>query len=51
MSDAKGNKDVKKGFFAKLMDTLDQKMKAAASSGCGCCSSPDTKQADKKKCC
>jgi hypothetical protein len=35
---------VKKGFFARLMESLDQKMEAKAKSGgCCCCSSEPTK--------
>ena len=41
----------KKGFFARLMDSLDKKMEAKAKSGgCSCCS-PKSKDPEDKKCC
>lgn len=40
-------KEEKKGFFARLMDKLDQKMEEKAKSGGCCCCSGDKKD---KKC-
>jgi hypothetical protein len=38
----KGKKEAKKGFFAKLLDSMDKKLKAKSDSCCSCC-------CDKKK--
>jgi len=41
----------KKGFFARLMESLDKKMEARAEkSGCCCCAS-NSKDGKEKKCC
>ena len=44
-------KEEKKGFFARLMDTLDKKMEAKAKSGGSCCCASKSKDAEDKKCC
>jgi hypothetical protein len=41
----------KKGFFARLMDSLDKKMEAKAKSGGCCCCAPKSKDSEDKKCC
>ena len=41
----------KKGFFARLMDSIDKKMEASAKSGSCCCCAPKSKDAENKKCC
>jgi hypothetical protein len=41
----------KKGFFARLMDSLDKKMEAKAKSGGCCCCAPKSKESEDKKCC
>jgi hypothetical protein len=49
MSQTPDNKDKKKGFWSRLLDSLDKKMEAKAkSSGC-CCCSPGRKS-DQKSC-
>lgn len=41
----------KKGFFARLIDSLDKKMEEKArSGGCGCCA-PKSQGTEEKKCC
>jgi len=48
MKDIAGQKEVKKGFFARLIDKLDKKMqeKAKANSCCG-----GENKSEKKSCC
>jgi len=41
----------KKGFFARLMESLDKKMEAKAKSGGCCCCGPKSKETEDKKCC
>ena len=42
----------KKGFFAKIFESIDQKMKEKAKKSCGCQSScePTEKQEESKEC-
>jgi len=40
----------KKGFFARLMESLDKKMEASAKGGC-CCCGPKPEDKKEKKCC
>ncbi|MBF0594814.1 MAG: hypothetical protein HQL22_07585 [Candidatus Omnitrophica bacterium] len=49
MADDKKVKKEKKGFWANLMDKVDQKMSAAACSG-GCCCGDGDKKKDNKCC-
>jgi hypothetical protein len=48
MSQAQDKKE-KKGFWSRLLDTLDRKMEAKAKSS-SCCCAPGAKS-DQKKCC
>jgi hypothetical protein len=49
VSQSQDKKDKKKGFWSRLLDSLDKKMEAKAkSSGCCCSSGP---QSGQKKCC
>jgi hypothetical protein len=41
----------KKGFFARLMDSLDKKMEDKAKSGGCCCCGPKSNDSENKKCC
>ena len=44
--------DGKKGFFARLLDSLDKKMQEKAKSGsCCCCSGSEPKKPENKGCC
>jgi len=48
MVDNKADKDIKKGFWARLMDSLDKKMEAKAKSGGCCCCSGGSSSKDQK---
>jgi len=48
MPENTNEKDVKKGFWARLMDSLDKKMEAKAKSSSGCCCSGSASSKDQK---
>jgi hypothetical protein len=48
MTDKKTNE--KKGFFARLFESLDKKMEAKAKDSC-CCCGPKPKDGKKSSCC
>jgi hypothetical protein len=50
MSVEQDKKDRKKGFWSRLLDSLDRKLEAKAKSSGNCCCAPGGKS-DKKTCC
>ncbi|MBF0330903.1 MAG: hypothetical protein HQL17_03125 [Candidatus Omnitrophica bacterium] len=45
------NPNEKKGFFARLFESLDKKMETKAKDSCGCCCGPKSKDDKKSSCC
>jgi hypothetical protein len=50
MADQK-KKDVKKGFFARMFESLDKKLQESSQSCGGCCCGPKSDDPKDRKCC